>query len=234
VKIPLGFCHCGCGQKTNLIPETDRPKGLIKGKPYRYIKQHCCRTKAWIIEKAKKFGGFCACGCGRKTRIAPYHMRRLGWFKGFPEKFIIGHSRKITLEKKYIVDLKTGCWNWKRIHKNGNAKGYATSIRRNGISRPAYRFMWEEKHGEIPVGLDIDHLCKNRRCVNPQHLEAVSRAENIQRSLSAKLDKSQVAEIRARYRSEIITQRQLCKEYGVSPGTMCSLISGKTWVGINA
>lgn len=48
----------------------------------------------------------------------------------------------------------------------------------------AHRWSWEYHVGPIPTDFDIDHLCRNRRCVNPEHLEPVTRQENIRRAFA--------------------------------------------------
>lgn len=75
---------------------------------------------------------------------------------------------------KYEVDLESGCWVWQAAI---NVWGYGTFSppqRQAGASRLAHRFAYEHHVGPIPDGLEIDHLCRNRRCVNPAHLEAVT------------------------------------------------------------
>ena len=52
----------------------------------------------------------------------------------------------------------------------------------NGKSRSVHRVSYEHRYGKIPDGLVIDHLCRNRICVNPDHLEAVTSKINIMRS----------------------------------------------------
>lgn len=49
----------------------------------------------------------------------------------------------------------------------------------------AHRVFWREARGPVPEGLVLDHLCRNRRCVNPEHLEPVTLGENIRRGISA-------------------------------------------------
>ena len=72
----------------------------------------------------------------------------------------------------------TTCWNWTgAIH----IKGYG-QFRRRGINWRAHRLVYEWFVGLIPEGMTLDHLCRNKRCVNPDHLEVTTNEENTRRS----------------------------------------------------
>lgn len=77
---------------------------------------------------------------------------------------------------------KTGnCWNWTgRL----NHFGYGVFVVKSRSLRVS-RLVYERQIGPIPKGLTIDHLCRNRRCVRPSHLEAVPNRENILRGVGA-------------------------------------------------
>lgn len=69
------------------------------------------------------------------------------------------------------------CWIWTGA-KQGNGYGAAWF---NKKYQSAHRAMYLLVHGDIPPGLVIDHLCENKICVNPDHLEAVTQRENVRR-----------------------------------------------------
>lgn len=80
------------------------------------------------------------------------------------------------------VDASGDCWEWTAYtSKDGYGK---TAINLGGGKTKkwsAHRRAWEILVGPIPAGLQLDHLCRNRKCVNPDHLEPVTPSVNVRR-----------------------------------------------------
>ena len=81
----------------------------------------------------------------------------------------------------FISGRKTehGCWVWLGAKMRN---GYGQLVV-GGVHYAAHRYAYQELVGAIPAGLDLDHLCRNRACTNPDHLEPVTRSENLLRGL---------------------------------------------------
>lgn len=75
----------------------------------------------------------------------------------------------------------SACWEWRGVIAP-DGYGRVPSAARHGLTTAAHRLVYARLVGPIPEGLTLDHLCRNRRCVNPAHLEPVTMRENNLRS----------------------------------------------------
>ena len=125
---------------------------------------------------------------------------------------------------KFDVDAASGCWNWKGyIAPNGYGKVFW-----RGRMWVAHRIIYAVLIEEVRLGMDLDHLCRNRRCVNPGHLEPVSRSENAHRGRGCKLSSAVVNEIRKRC-AEGESQSAVARSFGLHSSTVNRIVHFDLW-----
>lgn len=122
----------------------------------------------------------------------------------------------------YVIDTQAGCWVWQKALKG--TKGYGLK-KVAGRVVSAHRWYYEQAKGPIPEGLTLDHLCRNRACVNPAHLEPVTNAENVRRGLSAKLTREAVRAIR----TSTASNGELARRFGVAKNTISQVRTQARW-----
>ncbi len=171
--------------------------------------------------------GYCQCGCGRKTSIATETRRAIGHVKGQPLKFVLGHNGKRKPIEHVVEDrgFTTPCWIWQRHISD---YGYGIT-KRDGKTMPAHKAYYEAKHGPVPEGLQLDHLCRVRECCNPDHVEPVSSLENSHRGAKTVLTQEQVDEMRAVYRAGGISTTGLARMFGISRTHAWAIVAGARW-----
>lgn len=136
---------------------------------------------------------------------------------------------KPALPPQYIVEdrgYSSPCWVWQRATATN---GYGTIV----VKQPdgsrewkrAHRHFYEQAKGTVPEAHHLDHLCRVRGCVNPDHLEPVTHAENCRRGANAKLTARQVDLIRASDEPDV----SLARRYGVTEGTVYNIRTWRSW-----
>jgi len=99
------------------------------------------------------------------------------------------------------IDRETGCWVWARsVGTHGYGVAWDNRTRRKTT---AHRYVYEILVGPIPAGLTLDHLCRNRLCVRPAHLEPVTHRTNIRRGTSPNIVASRTGVCRNGHRDWI-------------------------------
>lgn len=125
--------------------------------------------------------------CGAPFYAKPYQLRAgRGRYCGVPchnatQNERLRAARPPVVQRfweKVSATSAHGCWVWEYAT---NGVGYGRFWDGTRLLY-AHRFAYIERFGAIPDGLELDHLCRNRRCVNPAHLEPVTRSENLLRS----------------------------------------------------
>lgn len=129
------------------------------------------------------------------------------------------------LDSLYAVVPDTGCWIWQG---RCNPAGYGL-VDRRGYSQLAHRAFYEMRRGQLDPTDTLDHLCRNKGCVNPDHLEPVSTAENVRRAPRVKLSAAHVARLRAEFSDAPCAQGEVAAREGVARVTVNAALSGANW-----
>jgi hypothetical protein len=206
--IPYGYCHCGCGQKTNLANINDRKKNLVKGKPRRFIAGHQSKIKTKLRlgqttedrfwSKVDKSGGADACW----NWTASLTRKGYGQFSINSKPFT---AHRISYQFA-VGEIPNGLFV---CHTCDNRR----------CCNPKHLF----------VGTHIDNMQdmvrKGRQAVNQKGGSSKFGEENNQHKLTV----NQVNYIRQRYAEGGIYQRELAVEMGVHVTTILRILNGKRW-----
>jgi hypothetical protein len=162
-------------------------------------------------------------------------MKKSIWQKG-------KEGRPITETFWEKVDIKEPdkCWEWKAaLYKSGYGQ-----IWQNGKMRRAHRVSWEITYGHIPIGLNVCHICDNRKCVNPSHLflgtyldnnlDKIRKGRTNRRERTSdmkyrtKLTESDIVQIRS-LAEDGMPQREIAKRFGVSHPSIGYIVRREQW-----
>jgi hypothetical protein len=154
--------------------------------------------------------------CRNKACVNPAHLEAVTHRE-------VRRALAATLHAAYEIDFVTGCWVWQRAR---DKKGYGF-VRVSGRNRRAHRVLYEQAKGPIPEGLQLDHLCRNTSCVNPNHLEPVTNIENRHRGYRHRYGHL-VSDVRRRH-SEGASINALSREFAMNRSSVRVILGRYSW-----
>lgn len=174
--------------------------------------------------------GLCGCGCGHQTPIAKKTSTHYGIRKGQPKLFVRGHhTRKATPDFKYQDwGFKTPCWVWlKKCDKDGYPQ---VSI--GELNCRATHVYFEHFTGKkVPDGMHLNHKCRIHPCVNHDHLEIATPADNVRYSGSTQFDGDAVRKMIA-MRKQGAQFKEIAETFQTSVRYLKRICYGERWRGI--
>lgn len=204
-------------------------------KPYTSRATYRCdpdlKEAAWSSyrEELNRLGipfGTCFCTCLTKTGIPSQTVTAKGFFAGLPHRYARGHRR--SKSPVWTIEEDRGytspCFVWQRAR---NTNGYG-AVRFEGETRPAHVVAYIKYYGPVPEGLVVHHKCEVPLCVNPEHLMAVTNADNIRFSVRAQLNKEDVMRMFS-LRRQGMTWKQIAVEVGTTYENARAIGCGLRW-----
>jgi DNA-binding XRE family transcriptional regulator len=126
----------------------------------------------------------------------------------------------------------TRCWIWQGLSKGGNL-AYGGVYVRAGSSVYVHRLFYEIAVGPVPEGKELHHLCEQKRCCNPGHLEAVTRSRHNEiTGARAILSPQQVRAIRQVRQERKLSEHRLARAFGVGRHVINGVLSGRNYAHI--
>ena len=137
--------------------------------------------------------------------------------------------------RKLKINTETCCWEWTAGRFNSGYGAFSL----NGKNRLAHRVSWMIKHGPISDGLELNHSCDNKLCVNQGHLSPETHQKNMKDALARglidgspnskyKLTEADVLRIRSD-EFEGMTVNQIGNIFGVTGMCICKVVLRKSW-----
>lgn len=140
------------------------------------------------------------------------------------------------IESLSIPEPNTGCWLWLgAVHEERHGRQYGR-LTVNGRTVGAHRYSYQIFRGAIPEGFEVCHHCDTPPCVNPVHLFAGTKQDNVddreakgRNNHTSKLSPQDVAAVRLMHKSGVVGYLAIARLFNVSKSSARDIIKGVTW-----